>query len=124
MRRMSDYDIQLDVRYPHGTVIDVGAEGAAHEPWFNATLTQVDDAVVRLGIIEGDFHWHKHDDQDEFFLVLQGRLLIDIEGGETVTLDPHQGFSVSKGVVHRTRAPAGRTVILMVERAGVIPTGD
>jgi mannose-6-phosphate isomerase-like protein (cupin superfamily) len=124
MRLMSDYDIQLDVRYPHGTVIDVGAEAAAHEPWFNATLTQVDDAVVRLGIIEGDFHWHKHDDQDEFFLVLQGRLLIDIEGGETVTLDPHQGFSVSKGVVHRTRAPEGRTVILMVERAGVIPTGD
>ena len=116
---MSDYDIQLDVKYPHGTLIDVGAEAAAHEPWFNQTLTQVDDAVVRLGIIEGDFHWHKHDDQDEFFLVLEGRLLIDIEDGETVTLDPNQGFSVAKGVVHRTRAPEGRTVILMVERAGV-----
>jgi mannose-6-phosphate isomerase-like protein (cupin superfamily) len=121
---MTDYDIQLDVKYPHGAVIDVGAEAAAHEPWFNQTLTQIDDAVVRLGIIEGDFHWHKHDDQDEFFLVLEGRLLIDIEDGETVTLDPNQGFSVSKGVVHRTRAPEGRTVILMVERAGVIPTGD
>jgi mannose-6-phosphate isomerase-like protein (cupin superfamily) len=79
MRRMSDYDIQLDVKYPHGTLIDVAAEAAAHEPWFNQTLTQIDDAVVRLGIIEGDFHWHKHDDQDEFFLVLEGRLLIDIE---------------------------------------------
>jgi mannose-6-phosphate isomerase-like protein (cupin superfamily) len=124
MRLMSDYDIQLDVKYSHGTLIDVGAEAAAHEPWFNQTLTQIDDAVVRLGIIEGDFHWHKHDDQDEFFLVLEGRLLIDIEDGETVTLDPNQGFSVSKGVVHRTRAPEGRTVILMVERAGVIPTGD
>jgi mannose-6-phosphate isomerase-like protein (cupin superfamily) len=79
---------------------------------------------VRLGIIEGDFHWHKHDDQDEFFLVLEGQLLIDIEDAETVTLEPNQGFSVSKGVVHRTRAPRGRTVILMVERAGVVPTGD
>ena len=77
---------------------------------------------MRLGIIDGDFHWHKHDDQDEFFLVLEGRLLIDIEDAETVTLEPTQGFSVSKGVVHRTRAPM-RTVILMVERAGVSPTG-
>jgi mannose-6-phosphate isomerase-like protein (cupin superfamily) len=119
----TDYDIHLDVKYDHGTVIDVGAEAAAHEPWFNQTLTQVDEAVVRLGVIEGDFHWHKHDDQDEFFLVLEGRLLIDIEGGDTVTLDPHQAFTVSRGVVHRTRAPV-RTAILMVERTGVAPTGD
>jgi len=119
----TDYDIHLDVKYGHGTVIDVGADAAAHEPWFNQTLTQVDEAVVRLGVIEGDFHWHKHDDQDEFFLVLEGRLLIDIEGGDTVTLDPHQAFTVSRGVMHRTRAPV-RTAILMVERAGVVPTGD
>jgi mannose-6-phosphate isomerase-like protein (cupin superfamily) len=119
----TDYDINLDVKYDHGSLIDVGAEAAAHEPWFNQTLTQVDDAVVRLGVIHGDFHWHKHDEQDEFFLVLEGQLLIDIEGGETVTLDPHQAFTVSRGVVHRTRAPV-RTAILMVERAGVVPTGD
>jgi mannose-6-phosphate isomerase-like protein (cupin superfamily) len=118
-----DYDIQLDVKYPHGTLIDVAAEAAAHEPWFNQTLTQIDDAVVRLGIIDGDFHWHKHDDQDEFFLVLEGRLLIDIQDGETVTLDRHQGYTVPRGVVHRTRAPE-RTAILMVEPAGVRPTGD
>ena len=117
------YDIRLEVAHPHGTLIDVGAEAAAREPWFNQTLTQVDDAVVRLGVIEGDFHWHKHDEQDEFFLVLEGRLLIDIEGAATVTLEPHQAFTVGKGVVHRTRAP-GRTAILMVERAGVVPTGD
>ena len=122
---MTDYDIQLDVKYPHGTLIDVGAEAAAHEPWFNQTLTQIDDAVVRLGIIEGDFHWHKHDDQDEFFLVLDGQLLIDLrdDGERTVTLDPRQGFTVPRGVVHRTRAPV-RTSILMVEAAGVAPTGD
>ena len=79
--------------------------------------------MVRLGIIEGDFHWHKHDDQDEFFLVLEGQLLIDIEGDDTVTLDPHQGYTVPRGVVHCTRAPV-RTAILMVEAAGVSPTGD
>jgi mannose-6-phosphate isomerase-like protein (cupin superfamily) len=119
----TDYDIHLDVKYDHGAVIDVAAEAAAHEPWFNQTLTRVDDAVVRLGVLEGDFHWHKHDDQDEFFLVLEGRLLIDIEGGETVTLEPHHAFTVSRGVVHRTRAPV-RTTLLMVERADVVPTGD
>jgi mannose-6-phosphate isomerase-like protein (cupin superfamily) len=117
------YDINLDVKYPHGTLIDVGAEAAAHEPWFNQTLTQVDEAVVRLGVLEGDFHWHKHDDQDEFFLVLEGQLLIDVEDHGTVTLDPHQGYTVPRGVMHCTRAPV-RTAILMVESAGVVPTGD
>jgi mannose-6-phosphate isomerase-like protein (cupin superfamily) len=120
---MSSYDIHLDVKYPHGTLIDVGAEAAAHEPWFNQTLTQIDEAVVRLGVLEGDFHWHKHDDQDEFFLVLEGQLLIDLEDEDTVTLDPLQGYTVGKGVVHRTRAPV-RTALIMVERAGVVPTGD
>jgi mannose-6-phosphate isomerase-like protein (cupin superfamily) len=108
----------------HLELIDVGAEAAAHEPWFNATLTTVNDAVVRLGVVEGEFHWHKHDDQDEFFLVLEGELLIDLEkDSSTVTLGPHQGFTVPRGAVHRTRAPR-RTTILMVEGAGVEPTGD
>ena len=120
----TDYDIHLDVKYEHGTLIDVAAEAAAHEPWFNQTLTQVDDAVVRLGVIEGDFHWHKHDDQDEFFFVLEGELMIDLrEGDRTVTLGRHQAFAVPRSVVHRTRA-AGRTTVLMVEAAGVAPTGD
>jgi mannose-6-phosphate isomerase-like protein (cupin superfamily) len=84
----------------------------------------VNDAVIRLGVIEGDFHWHKHDDQDEFFLVVEGELLIDLQDGDRpVTLGPHQAFSVPRGAVHRTRA-AARTVILMVEAAGVVPTGD
>ena len=101
-----EYDIQLDVKYEHGTLIDVGAEAAAHEPWFNQTLTTVDDAVVRLGILEGDFHWHKHDDQDEFFLVLEGRLLIDLEGEETVTLGPLQGYTSARASCIE-RAPRG-----------------
>jgi mannose-6-phosphate isomerase-like protein (cupin superfamily) len=110
--------------FAHLEVIDVGAEAEAHEPWFNETLTTVNDAVVRLGVIEGDFHWHKHDDEDEFFLVLDGELLIDLrEGDRTVTLGPRQAFTVPRGAIHRTRAPEGAT-ILMVEAAGVAPTGD
>ena len=120
---MSDYDIRLDDKFGHLALIDVAREAAEHDPWFNQTLTSVNDAVIRLGVIEGDFHWHKHDDTDEFFLVLDGQLLIDLDGGETVTLDPHQGYTVPRKVVHRTRAPV-RTSILMVEAAGVSPTGD
>ena len=119
----SDYDIRLDDKYGHLQLIDVGGGAAANEPWFNQTLTSVNDAVVRLGIIEGEFHWHKHDDQDEFFLVLEGQLLLDIENADTVTLNPHEGYTVPRGVVHQTRAPE-RTTILMVESAGVVPTGD
>ncbi len=120
---MSSYDIHLDDKYGSLALIDIPAEIAANEPWFNQTLTTVNDSVVRLGVIEGDFHWHKHDDTDEFFVVLEGELLIDIQDADSVTLAPHQGYTVPRGVVHRTRAP-GRTAILMVEAAGVQPTGD
>ena len=120
---MTDYDIHLDDKFGSLTLIDLAAEIAAHEPWSNQTLTTVNDAVVRLGVIEGDFHWHHHDDTDEFFLVLEGQLLIDLQDRETVVLEPHQGYTVPRHVEHRTRAPV-RTAILMVEAAGVQPTGD
>jgi mannose-6-phosphate isomerase-like protein (cupin superfamily) len=120
---MSDYDIHLDDKFGSLALIDLPAEIAAHEPWLNQTLTTVNGAVVRLGVIEGDFHWHHHVDTDEFFLVLEGQLLIDLQDRETVVLDPHQAYTVPKGVEHRTRAPV-RTAILMVEAAGVQPTGD
>jgi len=117
------YDIHLDDKYGQSTRIDVAKEAAAHEPWFNQTLTTVNDSVVRLGVLEGEFHFHKHDREDEFFFVLEGRLLLDIEGKDTVTLDPQQGYTVPKGVVHRTRAPK-RTVVLMIESRAIVPTGD
>ena len=119
----SRYDIHLDDKFGYSTVIDIPREAAAHEPWFNQTLTTVNDAVVRLGVVEGDFHWHKHDEQDEFFLVLDGQLLIDLQDRDTVSLERHQGYTVPKGMLHRTRAPV-RTAIVMVAAAGVIPVGD
>jgi len=118
-----DYDIHLDDKYGSLALIDIPAEVAANEPWFNQTLTTVNDSVVRLGIIEGDFHWHSHAREDEFFLVLDGELHIDVEDRGTVVLAPHQGYTVPRGVRHRTRAPR-RTVIVMVEPADVQPTGD
>lgn len=118
-----DYDIRLNEKYGQSALVDVGAEAAAATPWFNQTLTSVNDAVVRLGVLEGEFHWHKHDDTDEFFLVLDGRLLLDIEGNGTTELGVQQGYTVPRGVVHRTRAPQ-RTSVLMIEAASVAPTGD
>lgn len=117
------YDIKTDDKYGQLSLVDIPAEAAAHEPWFNQTLTSVNDSVVRLGLFKGEFHWHKHDEQDEFFLVLDGELLLDVEGHGTITLGPHQGYTVPKGIVHRTRSPE-RTVVLMVESKGIVPTGD
>jgi mannose-6-phosphate isomerase-like protein (cupin superfamily) len=117
------YSIRTDVKYGPLEIVDAGRladEGT--DKWWNQTLCRVNDCVVRLGIFEGEFHWHKHDREDEFFYVIEGRLLLDLEG-RTVELEPRQGFLVPRGVLHRTRAP-GRTVVLMVEAASVAPTGD
>jgi mannose-6-phosphate isomerase-like protein (cupin superfamily) len=117
------YEINLDVKFDQLERIDVRAEAAAVDPWFNQTLTQVNDSVVRLGVVEGPFHWHKHDDEDEFFLVLEGELHIDVEDADTIVLGVGQGVTIPRGVVHRPRAPH-RTVMVMVEPATVVPTGD
>lgn len=93
------------------------------DQWYNQTLCRVNDSVVRLGIFLGEYHWHKHDKEDEFFFTLEGNLIIDIEGEEFIELRPHQGYVVPKGVVHKTRAPK-KTVVLMIETAGIVPTGD
>jgi mannose-6-phosphate isomerase-like protein (cupin superfamily) len=117
------YETRLNILHAPLEVIDVKAlaDGCEHK-WFNQTLCKVNESVVRVGIIEGEYHWHKHDEDDEFFYVVEGKLLIDLEE-RVVELSPRQGFVVPKGVVHRTRAPE-RTVILMVENAGIIPTGN
>lgn len=104
-------------------LIDVPAILAGiEEDWVNVTLCEVNDAVVRLGVFLGEFHWHHHDVEDELFLVLEGRLLLDLPEG-TQELGPGQGWTVPRGVEHRTRAEE-RTVVIMVERTGVKPRGD
>jgi hypothetical protein len=117
------YKTYLNVLYKPLELIDVQKlVDACTDKWWNQTLCKVNDSVVRLGIVEGEYHWHSHKDLDEFFYVVDGRFLIDLED-RTVDLAPKQGFVVPKGVQHRTRAPE-RTVILMVERADIVPTGD
>ena len=117
------YDTRLNIQFGPLETIDVQAlVDACTHPWYNQTLCQVNESVVRLGVVKGEYHWHKHDEEDEFFYVVEGRFIIDLEDG-SVDLRPRQGFVVPRGVRHRPRAPE-RTVILMVEGAGIRPTGD
>jgi mannose-6-phosphate isomerase-like protein (cupin superfamily) len=127
--------------YPYATHLNVKFGALEHfaldplvasvrDTWYNQTLVRVNDAVVRLGVVQGTYHWHEHQNDDEFFFVLAGTLLIDLEPrghdespGRVVALHHHEGFVVPKGIRHRTRAPE-RAVILMVETASIIPTGS
>lgn len=117
------YDTRLNVLHRPLEVIDEKAlADAAPHKWYNQTLCQVNGSVIRLGVMQGEYHWHKHEEDDEFFFCLDGQFLVDLEG-RTVVLEPRQGFVVPRGVMHRTRAPQ-KCVILMVENAGIVPTGD
>jgi mannose-6-phosphate isomerase-like protein (cupin superfamily) len=117
------YATYVEVKFPALATIDVPALVAAcKDRWYNQTLCKVNDSVVRLGVMQGEYHWHKHDKDDEFFFVLDGHFIIDLED-RSIDLQPRQGFVVPRGIVHRTRAP-DRTVILMVETASIVPTGD
>ena len=121
--RQYPYDTRLNVLHEGLEVININSLAAnAPHKWYNQTLCKVNASVVRLGVVEGEYHWHKHDNDDEFFYVLSGRFIIDLEG-RSVELSPNQGFVVPKGVMHCTRAPE-KSVILMVETAAVVPTGD
>lgn len=123
MAEQYNYVTKLDVRFKHFDLIDIPAiVKETKDKWYNETLTKINDSVVRVGIVQGEYHWHKHDKDDEFFFVLQGKLFVDLED-RTIELKPNQGVSVSRGVVHRTRAPE-KTVMLMVETSTIRPTGD
>jgi mannose-6-phosphate isomerase-like protein (cupin superfamily) len=125
MSKQSDflYTTNLNILFPPLSLIDIPSVVSQVEAeWFNQTLCKVNDSVIRLGVMQGEYHWHKHDEDDELFFVLEGRFIVDLEG-QSIELQPQQGYVVPKGVVHRTRAPE-RAIILMVETAAIVPTGD
>ena len=123
MEKQFNYVTKLDVKFGHLQKMDIPKMVAeCTDKWFNQTLTRVNESVVRIGIVEGEYHWHKHDNDDEFFFVLEGQLLIDLED-QTIVLNPNEGVTITKGVMHRPRAPK-KTVMLMVETSEIIPTGN
>jgi mannose-6-phosphate isomerase-like protein (cupin superfamily) len=119
-----DYAINYAPMFEALQLIDVQAVmDQVTDPWYNQTLIGVGDVVVRLGVMQGEFHWHKHDDQDEFFFVLDGLFTIELEDRPAVELGPRQAFSVPAGMLHRPVVPV-KTAVLMIEKAGVVATGD
>jgi mannose-6-phosphate isomerase-like protein (cupin superfamily) len=117
------YVARLNVQYkPLEVIEEQQLSDACPYPWYNQTLCEVNGSVVRLGVVQGEYHWHKHDADDEFFYVVEGQLFIELEE-RTISLAPRQGVVIPKGVLHRPRAPQ-RTVMLMVETSGIVPTGD
>jgi mannose-6-phosphate isomerase-like protein (cupin superfamily) len=123
MSEQQPYSMNMNVLFNPLELIDLQSlVDATSEPWYNQSLSRVNDCVVRLGVVQGQFHWHKHDEEDEFFYVVEGKFIIEMED-RTVELLPRQGFTIPRGVRHCPRAPE-RTVILMIEGAGVKPTGD
>lgn len=117
------YVIHKDVKYSGLDLIDVnGLVRDVTEPWHHQTLLRVNDGVVRLAVVQGEFHWHHHESEDEFFYVVSGELHIDLDD-RTVSLRPNYGYMVPRGVRHRTRA-LERTAVLIISGAGVEPTGD
>lgn len=123
MDKHFNYVTKLDIKFDYLEKIDIPEMvRECTDKWFNQTLTKVNESVVRLGIVEGEYHWHKHDNDDEFFFVLKGQLLVDLED-KTIELNPEQGITIPKGIRHRTRA-LRKTVMLMVESETIQPTGD
>lgn len=123
MTKNYEYNQLMNVKFDHHEVIDIASiEEECNDKWFNQTLTQINDSVARIGIVEGEYHWHKHDEDDEFFFVLSGKLLIDLED-KTIELGPNQGTTITKGVMHRPRAPE-KTIMLMIETASIDPIGE
>ncbi|MCJ7648713.1 MAG: cupin domain-containing protein [Candidatus Lokiarchaeota archaeon] len=123
MSDYNNYSIDLEVKFKPLEIIDVSTLVAnCSKKWQNLSLCKVNESVVRLAVIEGEFHWHKHNKEDEFFYVIEGLLLIDLED-KTINLKPNHGITVPMGVLHRTRAPS-RTSVLLMEKSSIKPTGD
>ena len=123
MAKKYDYNQQMNIRFEHQELIDISRiVDECDEKWFNQTLTKINNSVARIGVVEGEYHWHTHNEDDEFFFVLSGKLYIDIKD-KTIELNPNQGVTISKGVPHRPRAPK-RTVMLMVETDAINPIGN
>ncbi len=89
--------------------------------WKNFVLSEINDHVVRVSVLDRDFHWHRHDESDEAFLVLEGKLYIDLEDRSEL-LRPGDFFTIPKGVLHRTRAQ-GRSVNITFEHRGTDARG-
>ncbi|MFW9902135.1 MAG: cupin domain-containing protein [Candidatus Thorarchaeota archaeon] len=123
MNDQNKYSIDLDVKFGPLEIINIPQLiNGCNKEWQNISLCNINNSVVRLAVVKGEFHWHKHEKEDEFFYVIEGLFIIDLED-KSIELKPKQGFMVPKGVMHKTRAPS-RTSVLVIEQNTIVPTGD
>lgn len=95
----------------------------AAETWAPRIAATVNDYDVKIANGQGEYVWHAHPETDEFFLVVEGRLTIELEGRDPVVLGPLQLFTVPRGVRHKPSADPG-TRLLFFEPRGTVNSGD
>lgn len=117
------YNMQMDLKYDYLEKIKVpDIVQNCTDKWFNQSLCKVNTSVFRLGIFEGEFHFHKHDEDDELFFVIEGSIVLETENGN-FELNQYEGVCVPKGVLHRPVAKQ-KAVVLMLENMGIDPLGN
>lgn len=119
-----NYNQQMNVKFGYLekiTVKDIVLSNT--DKWFNQTLCEVNASVLRLGIFEGEYHMHKHENDDEVFFVLEGEIILETEKGN-FELGQYEGTCVPKGIMHRPIVPNGKAVVLMIENKGIDPIGS
>lgn len=92
------------------------------EYWFPKVIGRVNNQYVKVAKLKGELPWHQHDDEDELFLVVRGRLTIQMRDGEAA-LGPGELYIVPKGTQHRPVAPEECWVVL-IETVTTRHTGD
>jgi len=111
----ADAYVKEPVLYPALHVVDLEAEGAkVTDAYRNMVISRVNGSCLRLAVFDGDYRWHYHPKSDELFVVIEGCLAIDLEGGRELRLHPWQSVTIPAMTIHRTRA-IGRTVNLCFE---------
>lgn len=91
--------------------------------WAPRIVARYNDNDIRIVKVEGEFVWHSHEDTDDFFLVLEGEIDIELRD-RTVTLGPGELFVVPRGVEHRPVARRGEARLIVIEPVGTANTGD
>lgn len=123
MNKKLNYNMQMDVKYDYLEKINVPEiVSSCTDKWFNQSLCNVNSSVFRLGIFEGEYHLHKHDNDDELFFVLDGSIILETEKGN-FELGQYEGVSVPKGIMHRPIAKQ-KAIVLMIENTGIDPIGN
>jgi mannose-6-phosphate isomerase-like protein (cupin superfamily) len=118
-----NYNQQMDIKFDYLekiTIKDIVRNNK--DKWFNQSLCEVNSSVLRLGIFEGEYHMHKHENDDEVFFVLEGAMVLETEKGN-FDLGQYEGTCVPKGMMHRPVVSKGKAVVLMIENKGIDPIG-